>query len=340
MTVEINPKLLDVVEFADRTSQERFSGTAVEWLGGPSEAVLIEVSNNEGIPTAFKLRPAGELTKIWEFTEPAVTGPTVSEAQQYFENGVLFLQNGLVARAKEQLAKSFSIDPTLRGTVLQMANLLGAKGAFDTALFVYNLLLELSPEYSLARENMAVTFLNRGVVHAQNGLIPQAIEEFNQALMLNPSARSVETIRKNIVAAYTQLGIFYSNVKQYQLAFQWFQLALELDPSDISRQNLAVAMIAISTVRIENRTRQSTEAIFRQPLRMGLALAQCLTAYGATVASLGDLVEARWAFQAALHEDPSNAAAKHNLEKMISGREPKQDFLAGLTAVETQSLRL
>jgi tetratricopeptide (TPR) repeat protein len=202
-------------------------------------------------------------------------------------------------------------------------------------MFVFGLLLELSPEYSLARENLAVTFLNRGVVRAQSGLILQAINDFNLALMLNPSQRTVDAIRRNNVAAFTQLGIFHSNAKQYQLALQWFQRALELDPSDISRKNVAIGMIAVSTAKAETRTRENAGQIFRQPRLMGLSLSECLTAYGATVASLGDITEAGWAFQAALDSDPTNDIARHNLD-VVSGPKPDQDIGAGLVSVEIQ----
>jgi lipoprotein NlpI len=339
MTPEINPKLLDVVELIDRTSKQRFHGTTVEWLGGAPERVLVEVSNEEGVPLAFVSSAVQELTRVWEVSTSLPAESKVSEAQHHFENGLLLLQNGLIRRAKQEFSRSFSIDPSFRGSLLHVANDLGAKGIFDAAVFVYDLLLELSPEYSLARENLAVSFVNRGIKYAQHGLIPQGIGDFNQALMVKPSERTTQTARSNLVAAYTQLGIFHSSAKQYQLAYQCFQLALEIEPSDTSRSNLAVAMIAISTVALEKRSRESMEAIFKQPLLMGLTRSQCLTAYGATVAGLDDIAEAKWAFEVALASDPTNDVARRNLEA-LSRRELEfgRDILPGLIPVPVQPL--
>jgi tetratricopeptide (TPR) repeat protein len=285
------------------------------------------------------VRPVHDLAKVREITTSAADAVAQPEGQVYFENGVLFLQNGLVDRAKDQLRKSFSIDPRFRGTLLHLTNDLGSKRAFDTAIFLYEMLLELSPEYVPARENLAVTFLNRGVVHARNGLLPGAIDDFNRALMLNPSGNTVEVIRKNIVASYTQLGVLHSDAKEYELAFRWFQLALEIDPSELSRNNLAVSMIAVSTAQADNRAGKQIDQIFRQPILMGLGLSQCWTAYGATVAGLGDAAEAARAFRAALDSDPKNEVARHDLDA-LSAQGANQEISAGLICAEIKPLSL
>lgn len=332
MTLELSPKLLDFVEFSDGSSATKRRGTIVEWIG---EEALIEISDDRGVPSAFMVCPAHELAKVRDVVIPAAKNVAPPESQSYFENGVLFLQNGLPDRAKEQFRKAFAVEPKFRGTLLHMTNDLGQKGAFETAVFLYTMLLELSPDYGPARENLAVTFLNQGVVRARDRFLPQAMERFNWALMLNPSAKTVAVIRRNIIATYTQLGVLHSDAREYQRAFQWFQMALELDPSDISRRNLAVALIAISTEKARNRDAESIEQIFKQPLLMGLGPSECWTAYGATIASLGDNAGARRAFLAALDANPGNEVARHNLE-ILAGQTLSEAIGFGLTSAEAE----
>jgi tetratricopeptide (TPR) repeat protein len=199
------------------------------------------------------------------------------------------------------------------------------------------MLLELSPDYDLARENLASTHMNRGITFARHGLFPQAMEAFLKALVLQPSPATAQAIRNNTVATYTQLGLLYSNANQYQLAFGCFQRAFELDPSEISRKNLAVAIIAVSTAASGNRGTEARAGMFREPLLMGLTLSECLTAYGATLATLGETEDARRALQAAIEADPQNGIARHNLE-IVSRRESDEKIQMGFVPIKSQPL--
>lgn len=339
MTVKINPKLLDVVHLTGPPFNvgEIQQGTIVELLGGTPEAVLIEVSDKQGIPLAFVRRAVEEVERVWEGIRPEQHISIVPEAQLCFESGIFLLQNGWYERAKEEFSKSFSLDPKFRGGLLNTTNELAAKGAFEPAIVVYTMLLELSPDYALARENFAITQMNRAITFAQRGLFPQAMEAFLKALALHPSPATSQAIRNNIVATYTQLGLLYSNTNQYQLAFQCFQRAFELDMSEISRKNLGVAMIAVATVVSENRTTEARAEIFRQPLLMGLTLSECLTAHGATLATLGEIADAKRVFQAAVAADPLNEIARHDLE-VLSARESSEGILPGFIAIQSKPL--
>src|SRR6266849_728135 len=103
MNLELNPKLLDVVEFEDsseRTSVKR-RGTIVETFGEPTNAVLIEISDSQGLPLNYITSKLEDIKSVWAAGAPTAES-TPTEAQKYFEKGILFLQNGLIARAKDQ----------------------------------------------------------------------------------------------------------------------------------------------------------------------------------------------------------------------------------------------
>jgi tetratricopeptide (TPR) repeat protein len=340
MTIRINPKLLDVVQLAGSPFKagETQSGTIVELLGGTPEMALIEVLDEQGVPLAFVRRTIEEEVEgLWEGIKLAKYDSKIPDAQLSFESGILFLQNGWYKRAKEQFVKSFSLDPHFRGLLLNTTNQLAKTGAFETAIFVYTMLLELSPDYQLARENFAIALMNRAIAFARRGLFPQAMETFLKALALHPSMATAQMIRNNIAATYTQLALLYSNTNQHQLALQYFQRAFELDPSEISRKNLGVAMIAVYTVRSGILTTEARAEMFRQPLLMGLTLSECLTAYGATLATLGEIAEARRVVQEAVDADPRDMVARHNLE-VVSAPGSSAGLQAGLVPIENQTL--
>ena len=171
------------------------------------ESALIEVSDEQGVPVEFVRRALGEIEHVSDDAGPAQHDLNVPDGQLSFESGVLFLQNGQYNRAKEEFAKSFELDPKFRGSLLNTTTQLAATGAFETAIYVFRMLLELSPEYAPARENLAITHMNRAITLAKGGLFPQAIEGFLKGLAIHPSAATTERIRHNILASYTQLGL-------------------------------------------------------------------------------------------------------------------------------------
>lgn len=333
----ISPKLLDVVQFAPSSPEHGMrQGTIVEILGETPEAALIEVSDEQGIPVAFVRRALSEIELVSSGAE-AEHGPEVPEAQLCFESGVLFLQNGEYERAKEAFAKSFELDPNVRGSLLNITIQLAGTGAFDSAIAVFSMLLELSPNYDLARENLAITHMNRAITLAKRGLFPQAIDGFIKGLALHPSSTASDRIRHNILATYTQLGLLYANLHQHQLAYTCFQRAFEMDQSDVSRKNLGVATIALSTVATKVRSIGARATIFREPLLVGLTFSECLSAYGATLATLGETSEARIALEAALEADPQNKIAQHNL-RVITSEERSAQIQPGFVPIETEFL--
>jgi tetratricopeptide (TPR) repeat protein len=311
------------------------TGTVVEFFGEPPRAVLIEVADEHGVPLSFVTKKSDEVKTIWTLTEVPRKELELSEEAQFFERGLLFLQNGLILQAKAEFSKAFAIDPRLAGSLLNLTTRLIDRKAFGTAIRIYELILELQPQYQPARENLVATHVNRGMDFARRGNLYRAIEDFNLGLMHGPSEKAVDVIRKNLVASYTQIGIRHSEIKQYQEAIEYFLWALELEPSEITRRNLAVALVAASAAKSEGQPLSAYEESFRQPIRMGLTLSECLNAYGATLASIGRIREARSALTAALEADPKNQIAEKNLGALKEEAVPT-GLIAGLNPLEVE----
>jgi hypothetical protein len=69
---------------------------------------------------------------------------------------------------------------------------------------------------------------------------------------------------------------------------------------------------------------------------MGLRLSECLTAYGATPATLGEIEDARPALQEAVEADPQNRIAQPNIEVLSAGS--SEGIQTGLIPIENQPL--
>ncbi len=341
MNLELNPKLLDVVEFEDSSlgTIAKRTGTIVETFGVPPKAVLIELADSQGVPESFVTKNVEDIQRVWQ-AKPTAEHATPREAQGCFENGFLYLQNGLFGRAKEQFARAFSVDLTLRASLLESTNVLARKGKHDAAIRVYSLLLELQPEYEPARENLAAAFVDRGVKRGRAGVLDQAIEDFKTALMLRPRrSESLDLIQKNLVAAYTHLAVQHSDMKLYSEAVDYFVLAFELGPVDLTQRNLAIALIASSVPKTESESQVPGEDFFRQAIQMGLTFSQCLNAYGATLAHHGRISEAMRALERAVDVDPKNEMARKNLDTLLRP-EPLGDLPTGLTPLEPREMHV
>ncbi len=339
MGSDLNPKLLDIVEFPSSgdSSLRALTGTVVEVFA--SGAVLVEVSTESGIGKDFVNIPADAAHVIWRSKKVDSENGSHDSAQILFEDGLLLLQNGLLAGARDKFASSFELDPNRARGLLNSTLELAAKGAFDPAIVILRLIVELQPAYSLARENLAKTHLNRGVHNAQRGALDKAFEDFTNALLIGTSSDVVSLARSNLAAAHTQIALRHIEIQRFDEAMQLFLLAFQLEPSRATRNNFALALVSRSASKDEGRTTVNEE-VFRQPILMGLTMSQCLNAYGATLARLGDITRGRELVVRATIIDPSNELAKKNLEILSESSTPDVPSLAIWANLEPQSAPL
>jgi tetratricopeptide (TPR) repeat protein len=321
----VTPKILDVVKFRIPLSGESKSATAtILDLSGeiPPVSALVEILDESVQGPRVLSVPIENLEVIWPSQE-STSQEARSTPQDSFEKGLLLLQNGLPIEAIAHFAQAFDAEPRLAGTLTNLTNDLAAKGSYDTAIFLYQLILQLQPEYRPGLENLARGYLNRGVARGRKNLFAEAIADFQSALLLDASKEVNQLAHHNIVAGYTSLAIRHAEISQYKEALALFMTAFQLEPSETTRKNLALS-------RVGNLALQYSGAAFRDVLTpqffaeaslMGLTRSECLNAFGATLASIGKVEEGKQVLERAVSEDPTNGLAKSNLERLCAGSE-------------------
>ena len=344
MNVELSPKLLDVVEVSNEylgleaTGVAR--GTVLEVFGEPPGQLLVEIADESGVPSDLVTVPITKVKTVWSSRGSEDEKSSTNDARSHYESGIFLLQNGLLAEARTQLKAAFELDPGLAGALMNSANDLAQREMYEPAIIVYQLILDLQPENRLSKQNLAATHINRGVLYARNGAVDKAVEEFGYALALGLPKEFTERAQHNLVAAYTQLGMRFSEINRYQDALSHFFMALQIMPSDITRRNFAIALVSLQASRRTEGKHPLSILAFRQPMQMGLTFSECLNAYGATIASLGDIESARRALEEAVHADPENERIRKNLERLKTAQEstgPRQ-MNFGITAIEPQPM--
>jgi tetratricopeptide (TPR) repeat protein len=341
MALELNPKPFDVVTFGPGSGESGVhTGTLVELIG--ADLGLVEISDSTGVATELVSVPLNEMTVVWSGSNAVPPNVKADEAQHHFEEGLLLLQNGSLISAKDKFKKAFSMQPSLAGILMDLTTDLANKNAYDSSLELFRLIVELQPEYRLARENLARTHLNRGVEYARHGALDKALEDFTIALSFESSGEVVALSRRNLAAALTQIGMHHVKIKRFLEAFQFFLGALQIEPFDVTRRNFALAQVSMAAWKQEGRMKILDRDFFREPLLLGLTYSECLNAYGATVASLGKTTEAKQIIQSALAADTLNELARRNLATLskpdVSDVVPVEMW--GLTVVETNPVGL
>lgn len=78
-------------------------------------------------------------------------------------------------------------------------------------------------QYGLSDELRAATFANRGILHAANGSLAEALSDYDEALMLSPSLAEV----------YVSRGILYHFLRDFERAIEDYGQAIELQVSNL-----------------------------------------------------------------------------------------------------------
>jgi Tfp pilus assembly protein PilF len=197
--------LVDLPEHGLSKGQE---GTVLLVFNDHPEHYLVEFADEEGVEIATVGLAPEQVEVFWSFAEhrsndEQSTQRTAEEkAKLYFEQGMIYLQNGLLDQAKEKFSRAFDIDPSYAGTLTNNALPLAEGEHWDQATFIYRLVLSLQPDYQLARDKLAIAYLNRGVEQARKKQYGQALESFHQALEINASEKIWQQVQTNILATF------------------------------------------------------------------------------------------------------------------------------------------
>jgi tetratricopeptide (TPR) repeat protein len=106
----------------------------------------------------------------------------------------------------------------------------GIIGEYNSSIFYFELAGKIAEDESIkkeARENLAVTYNNRGLAYHELKQHEKAIEDYNKAIELNPK----------YAVAYNNRGFAYHELKQYEKAIEDFSKAIEHNPKDAEAYN-------------------------------------------------------------------------------------------------------
>src|SRR6266568_2699745 len=102
----LNPRLLDLVEVpANLLGGERpgsVFGTVLELFGEGPDRLLVEVTDESGVPSDFVSVDPSKVKKLWTSPQLAEGRGEPVDAKAHYERGILLLQNGLALDSKTE----------------------------------------------------------------------------------------------------------------------------------------------------------------------------------------------------------------------------------------------
>lgn len=184
------------------------------------------------------------------------------KGEVYFFEGFKRSKGGDLIAAARALKRAYEYHPLEVNNNYELANVHARSGDREQALFMYQRALDSNGGYD-------EIYFNRGTVYMQLGRMEEAIQSYKVALGINPLSKEaynalasvylkdlpkyekdVEELYKRSVRAYpddkdfwNNLGYLYTQRKAWDLAFDAYKKAVELDPEfELGRRNLTVVV--------------------------------------------------------------------------------------------------
>lgn len=140
--------------------------------------------------------------------------------------GTEHLHAGRTAEALSFLERAYALDETHFEAALNLSGAYILSGKFKKAVPILESLRDRDPENAMVWTNLGAAYLGNPVL-ATDEQQQQAIVAFEQALAIDPVARSV---------AYN-IGLIYRDRQDVEAAKRWFRRAIRHDPRDQHARN-------------------------------------------------------------------------------------------------------
>ena len=190
-----------VLHYADRQWREQERGLRRPWLRGPGLRRALAYLAHFDVVAA-----EGEITYHDVMVEEVITPPTARGRLGHFltRRRRLF-QHSLLRRLHRHAALHVQ-------ALVELASQARDRGESSAAIHLYSAALRVRPH--------PYVYNNRGLAYAFKGEYDRAIEDFDQAIELQP----------DLAVAYNNRGNAYVNKEEYDRAIADFDQAIELQP--------------------------------------------------------------------------------------------------------------
>lgn len=281
-------------------------GVVITAFNEPSEAYDLEIEDEQGNFSGFAYSVKPEhITNL---------------SGEALDRGLRHLDDADLVSAWKEFKRAINLRPEYLGTVhnLVLRSFAGTKD-WTAAIFYLRFVVQLNPLYEVARDNLAIAYLNWGVEVAGKGDQFTAMLLFNRALAVESSPDVSSKVRENFAASYHQLGIQAHVTGNLENALGFMRIACNIFPDAGRRRNLSIACASMALTLIEQRQYEAAISAFEEAEDAGLVRPELLNDYALALLLSGKFEQARLALERALELEPQSEIIAHNLIALASG---------------------
>lgn len=296
-------------------------GAVIVTFDDPSEAYDLEFVDESGESRfAYSVKP-----------EQIINIDCV--AREIFERGMELLFNrGLIPEAERDFRKAIDLRPSYI-SVLHNFIVKGFEKSDDwqKRIDAMRFVLRVSPHYEIARNNLAIAFLNHGVQKARDGDFWAAHVMYYEALGIDASPEVISDLRRNLAAAHTGLGIRAHALGKLIDSATELARACAFHPNEQTRHNMGLAYAFLANSSLAEDNLKDAIRFFENAEDTGLRLPNFINSYGVALALSGRFSEAARAFERALELAPEDETIQANLNLA------RKDVVAGFNVEKIEA---
>jgi tetratricopeptide (TPR) repeat protein len=299
---------LDVVElledFPDYGLKKGERGTVVEVFDTPEEAYMIEFIDESGTDS-----------KIADWVLPHQVENLSVQAEDFFNRGIEFYQQGKPVEAAREFRKAVKIKPNLiRSLHNSFYDKFASKELLEQFIVDMKFVMNINPHYELAKQNLAISYLNYGAKKVEEGNLIMALNSFLSAFRIEVTTDIAELVKKNIATVHTILGIQAHKERRLDDTVRHMESAYIFDETPETRKRLGLAYSIKGEASLLNGEYEKALMNYIHAEQTGMLTSGNLNNRALANAHLGQIDEAMMALESALEIDPTNTAAKKNLK--------------------------
>jgi tetratricopeptide (TPR) repeat protein len=302
---------LDIVELAEDLPEfglrrgER--GTVVEAFDDPEEAYILEFVDESGADSklAYGVKP-----------DQIINIDLI--AKEFYQRGMEALNDGKFVESLHNLRKAVNLIPSyIRGMHNSLAQSIGPYEDWQRFIFAMRLVRLVDPHYEIARDNLAIAYLNYGVQEAKNGKYEDSLHIFHAALSVEAQPEIITRIKENIAASYTALGSEAFRNGDMERTLTLFGSAHFIASNAMTRLNLGKAYFHYANFCSHANNLPRAIDSYERAEDAGLILPEVFNNHACVLADNGQLEDAVMIYEVAHSLAPEDEIIKSNLSKLL-----------------------
>jgi tetratricopeptide (TPR) repeat protein len=309
---------LDVVELTEDLQEfglrrgER--GTVVEAFDDPEEAYMLEFVDESGVTSrlAYGVKPH-QIKNIDAL------------AKEIYAQGIDYFQQGNVIEASRNLRRAVELIPSyIRVLHESFRESLAGSENWPEFIWAMKFIRLIDPYYEIAKQNLAIAYLNYGVQEANKGNYEASLQLFQDGLRIETPPDITNLLKENIAASHTALGVQAHEKSDLELSKLHFESAYSFFTDNRTRRNLGVAYYHLATFYAGQGDLRKTIVNYQWAEDSGLIESEILNNHAGALANKGEVDVAILLLESARALSPQDRVIHSNLTKLLKSKQAEK----------------